>query len=262
MAFNLLKMLGLEAKRPNLPEPKKAEEYISPEELENERLLTEFGKSRMSPDYQVITPEQQAMMFNRIKEQLSPEFDRQLKEQQQSIFSQGITGTPGSAILNKLKQDYMNDLSGRATDIAIQNIGLTEQGKQYGVGVMGNVMNMLLNRSNQNMSIDQNYRNQVLESENTAMNTNAQTAGSLGKLAGDIIAVGAAPFTGGASLALLPAMNVMGGTTGQGTNSSQLYNNLLGLFGGKKKSSGNGADFGSGIGYNINNLFPKMSLAR
>lgn len=113
-----------------------------------EDQLYDFYKQRLDPSYQAITPDQQAMMFQRIQDQLSPTFEKQIKDQEQGIFTQGITGTPGASILGKLRQDYMKDLMGKATDIAIEDIGLTESGRQYGTGVLERLKEGLVGQGN------------------------------------------------------------------------------------------------------------------
>lgn len=155
-----------------------------------EDQLYSFYKQRLEPGYQAITPDQQTMMFNRIKDQLSPTFEEQLKSQEQGIFSQGITGTPGASILGKLRQDYMKDLMGKATDIAIEDIGLTESGRQYGTGVLERLQGSLVGQGNtayggamQGYGMDMDLYNQ-----NRLYNQqqNDSLWGSLGGLVGNV----------------------------------------------------------------------------
>lgn len=149
MAFDLMQFLGLQSKGADVSgSPDYASMYrslIDPRVSEYTGILGDFGKSLLEEGktYEAMTPAQQSMIYGRIKEQLQPDFDRQMKEYEQNVFTQGIEGTPGSAILGKLRQDYMKDLSGRATDIAIENIGLTEQGKQYRYGAGTDILGQL-----------------------------------------------------------------------------------------------------------------------
>lgn len=133
---------------PSLPARPSYESFIPQRSKDIESQLYDFYKQRVTPEYQAITPDQQKMMLDRIQENLAPEFERQMKAQEQGIFSQGITGTPGASILGKLRQDYMKDLMGKGTDIAIENIGLTESGRQYGTGVLERMRGSLLNQAN------------------------------------------------------------------------------------------------------------------
>ena len=111
-------------------------QFFDPRAKEITGDLYDFGKSRLDPSYQAISPEQQSMIFKRIQGQLQPGFEEQLEGQRSDIYAQGIEGTPGSAILSNLRQSYLDDLSGRATDIAIEDISRTEAGRQYGGGLL------------------------------------------------------------------------------------------------------------------------------
>ena len=119
--------------------PSYAAEYgkrLDPYAGDIKELLYGAGRKRLQPGYEAISPEMQATMFGRIKEQLAPEFEEQMQAQLSNIYQQGIEGTPGSAILGKLRQDYLKGLSGRATDIGIESALRTESGRQYGGGLL------------------------------------------------------------------------------------------------------------------------------
>lgn len=159
-SIDKLKNLGFDRKRMRFfggddkeeapaPPPRPSYESLIPQRAKDiEGDLYSFGKGRLDPSYQAISPEKQAMMYQRIQDQLSPAFEKSIKDQEQGIFSQGITGTPGAAILGKLRQDYMKDLMGKATDIAIEDIGLTESGRRYGAGLLDNLRGSLMNQAN------------------------------------------------------------------------------------------------------------------
>lgn len=216
--------------------------FIPERAKEIEGDLYGFGKSRLDPSYQAISPAQQAMMYKRIEEQLAPTFEKTIKDQEQGIFSQGITGTPGASILGKLRQDYMKDLMGKATDIAIEDIGLTESGRRYGVGVLDQLRGSLMKQADTEYGGAVDDRNLRFAGETNAYNQDRASDNafwtSMGGLAGSI---GSSFLPGVGSAVFSPTRSSKGVSDMMGSSSWD-------SFGGSDLGTSSWNDFGKSIG--------------
>lgn len=98
-----------------------------------------YAKGILEPGYEAYSPEMRGKMFSRIQEQLAPGFEERMRGQREDISSQGITGTPGAAILRKLRRDYEEDLMGKATDIELTSASQTLGQKRGAAGMLSSM---------------------------------------------------------------------------------------------------------------------------
>lgn len=205
----------------------------SPKISEYQNLLEGYGKERLAPSYQAISPAQQSIIYNRIKSTLQPQFDEGLEGQLQNIQTMGIEGTPGAAILSKLRKDYVNDLSGRATDIAIQDITSTLSEKSKGADILNNLRSSLMGEAsgivNQDYSGAMDDYTYNREREDTSSDA---LWGTLGQLGGNLLSSYLSPQTA----FMKNYLDIM---KKGGTGTSKGMYDILGssdMFGGTKKN--------------------------
>lgn len=206
----------------------------SPKISEYQNLLEGYGKERLSPNYQAISPAQQSIIYNRIKSTLQPQFDEGIAGQLQNIQTMGIEGTPGAAILSKLRKDYANDLSGRATDIAIQDITSTLSEKSKGADILSNLRNSLMGEASGIAGADYGgamsdymYNKQREDTSSDAL------WGTLGQVGGNLLSSYLSPQT----TFMKDYLDIM---KKGGTGTSKGLYDVLGtsdMFGSKKKSN-------------------------
>lgn len=231
MAFNLLKMLGLGAKSPNVPEVPSYESLYNKAKSSRigsiEDLLYGYGNQRLQPGYEAINPQQQNMIYNRIAEQLNPDFEKNLKGQEQAIYNMGIQGSPGASILGQLRKDYMNDLGGRATDIAIQNISQTANERGQGINVLDALRNSLMgeasNIAGQTRGEQESARNISMGLESQRQQQNTDLLSNIGNFIGNI---GLSAATGGGSNILQSLTNFLGGKKKTTNDFSDDFSNI------------------------------------
>ncbi len=223
---------GDEEERPSYADIYK--QNLNPEASEYQSLLEKYGTERLSPNYQAISPAQQSIIYNRIKSTLQPQFDEGIAGQLQNIQTMGIEGTPGAAILSKLRKDYANDLSGRATDIAIQDITSTLSEKSKGADILSNLRNSLMGEASGIAGADYGgAMSDYMYNKQRADTSSDALWGTLGQVGGNLLSSYLSPQT--AFMKDYEDILKKGGT---GT-SKGLYD-VLGtsdMFGSKKKSN-------------------------
>lgn len=173
MSFSLAQFFGLEAKKPNVPAVPQIESYIPQQATDIQNQMYSLGQSYLSPAYE-------QSMYNRMKDLMSPEFDRQMEEQQQGIVSSGIEGTASTALLGKLRKDYLNDLMGKSFDVA-------QTGKQYGASLLDTIRQSLQGQGTANYNAALNNRNMVMGLDANAQAQTASNMASLGSLLGSAV---------------------------------------------------------------------------